>query len=98
LTTSFYSQELFGCVDPRLEQLAARSYEHTFLCAPDYAFVQDGTRRCASFRERQHAWYVQQLQARDIPFTLVSGPVESRVAAVARILVTPGWKAARSPG
>lgn len=83
LTTVFYSQELFGTVDPRLEGLASREYEHTFLCAPDHAFEQDGTRRDAPFRERQHAWYLRQLQARNIPFTLVSGSVDSRVALVA---------------
>ncbi len=98
LTTAFYSEALFGEVDPGLEQLAEREYEHTFLCAPDHAFVQDGTRRDAAFRERQHAWYLRRLQARDIPFTLVSGPVESRVAAVAGMLGTPGSMAGRWPG
>ncbi len=82
LTTLFYSQHLFDRADPALLALAERRYRHVFLCAPDFPFVQDGTRSGSALRTRQHAWYLEQLDARAIAFTLVGGPLEERVALV----------------
>ncbi len=82
LTTLFYSRELFGAADAELERLAGRSYRATILCAPDFPFVQDGTRQDAAFRQRQHEWYRQELTRRGVPFLLVEGPVETRVSQV----------------
>ncbi len=87
LTTLFYSRELFGRADPELEQLACRPYRAVVLCAPDFPFVQDGTRQDAAFRERQHRWYLQELERRGLPFRVVEGPLEARVQAVRRQLV-----------
>lgn len=86
LTTLFYAQEAGGAVDPALAQLAARGYDHTLVCAPDFAFVQDGTRRTAAFRARQHAWYVRALAERGIGYTVVAGPLQARVDAAAGVL------------
>ncbi len=82
LTTLFYSDEMFGQIHPKLEVLARRRYDLAVLCAPDFPFVQDGTRREAGFRDRQHAWYLMQLQRGDQPWMLVSGSVDERVRAV----------------
>lgn len=82
LTTLLYSRHLFRRADPALEQLAGRHYRHTFLCAPDIDFAQDGTRASAAFRERQHGWHLDELASRGIPYTLVEGPLRERVAAV----------------
>jgi len=82
LTTLFYSHVMFGLAAPGLEQQAQRCYKHTFLCAPDFPFVQDGTRRDTAFRDKQHAWYVAELAARDIDYTLLQGDVETRVSTV----------------
>lgn len=81
LTTLFYSGEMFNRVDPRLQHLAERRYDRVFLCAPDFAFVQDGTRRGESFRMRQHEWYLKELTTRKISFRLLEGPVSDRLAA-----------------
>jgi HTH-type transcriptional repressor of NAD biosynthesis genes len=86
LTTVFYSLDGFGRVDPAVRQLAQRAYAHTFLCAPDFPFVQDGTRRDTAFRARQFRWYAQVLDARGIPYVLLRGPVAQRVAAVCKVL------------
>lgn len=86
LTTLFYSQYMFDEVDPELEKLAMRHYSHTFLCAPDFTFVQDGTRKGAAFRDRQHAWYIKALTAHEIDYTLLTGDMEARVLAVLREL------------
>lgn len=79
LTTIFYSTEMFGRADPALAALAAQPYDVTLLCAPDFAFVQDGTRRDDGFRQRQHAWYVAELVRRGVPYTVIHGPLVRRV-------------------
>lgn len=86
LTTIFYSTEMFGRADPALAALAAQPYDLTLLCAPDFAFVQDGTRRDDGFRQRQHAWYVAELTRRGVPFTVVHGPLAQRVRQVLALL------------
>ena len=85
LTTLFYSVEMFGRADPALEQLAERPYDLYVLCAPDFPFVQDGTRRDEDFRQRQHDWYVQELTRRGLSFVLAEGPLDARVARIARL-------------
>jgi HTH-type transcriptional regulator, transcriptional repressor of NAD biosynthesis genes len=82
LTTSFYSQEIFGSVDLRLERLALRRYDLLILCSPDFPFVQDGTRRDEAFRGVQHRWYVEQLHRRQFHFTVASGSVAERLSTV----------------
>jgi HTH-type transcriptional repressor of NAD biosynthesis genes len=79
LTTLFYSQDLFGRVDPALEEMSRRPYPFTLLCAPDFPFVQDGTRRDPAFRTRQHAFYLRELQRTGAAYTVVGGDVDARV-------------------
>jgi NadR type nicotinamide-nucleotide adenylyltransferase len=86
LTTAFYSQEMFGKVDPSLGRLALRDYDYFVLCAPDFQFVQDGTRQCADFRDRQHDWYLRELKNRKLPYCVVTGTVAERLEAVASLL------------
>lgn len=83
LTTLLYSDRLFGQVDPALERLAmSRRYDLTVLCAPDFPFVQDGTRQDDAFRRYQHQWYLDRLATRADPWILVRGSVDERIAAV----------------
>lgn len=84
--TVFYSLDGFGRVDPAVRRLASQPYDHTFLCAPDFPFVQDGTRRDAAFRDRQCRWYAQVLEARGTPCVLLEGTVAQRVATVRGVL------------
>jgi HTH-type transcriptional repressor of NAD biosynthesis genes len=79
LTTMFYSDALFGRVDPGLATLADAPYDMILLCAPDFAFVQDGTRRDAAFRQRQHAWYLAELERRGLPCGVLRGPLARRL-------------------
>jgi len=82
LTTLFYSKVMFDVAALGLEDQAKRPYKHTFLCAPDIAFVQDGTRQGIAFSNRQHEWYLKELMSRGIDYTLLKGNVESRVSTV----------------
>lgn len=80
LTTCWYSTEMFGRADPRLTALAERPYNKVLLCAPDCPFEQDGTRRDEAHRERQHAWYLEQLTQRGLEHLVLRGSVEQRLA------------------
>ncbi|PHS63555.1 MAG: ATPase [Thalassobium sp.] len=90
LTTALYSQVLFDHVDPALEVLATRHYDHVFLCAADFDFVQDGTRQDPAFRQRQQEWYEKELNRRDIAYKVVKGNVSDRVEYISNQL---GFKA-----
>jgi len=79
LVTMFYSEAMFGQVDPELIALAPRPYDMTLLCAADFPFVQDGSRRDAAFRQRQNDWYVRALTASGVPYRIVGGPLDERV-------------------
>jgi len=83
LTTLFYSLEMFGRAEPALEALSHRPYDLQVLCAPDFEFVQDGTRRDAAFRQRQHEWYLENLRRRGLPFVLAAGTLEARMDRIA---------------
>ena len=59
-----------------------RPYDFHVLCAPDFEFVQDGTRRDAAFRQRQHDWYLERLAHRGLQYFLAEGPLSTRVDSV----------------
>jgi HTH-type transcriptional regulator, transcriptional repressor of NAD biosynthesis genes len=86
LTTLFYCLDQFGRAEPELYELAERRYDLTLLCAGDFPFVQDGTRRDAVFAAEQHAFYERELARRGVPWLLVTGPIEARVALVEKTL------------
>jgi NadR type nicotinamide-nucleotide adenylyltransferase len=78
LTTLFYSLEMFGRAEPELLLAAQRPYSLVVLCAPDFPFVQDGTRRDEAFRQQQHAWYESQLAARGVSYVIAGGSLNKR--------------------
>ena len=86
MTTYFYCVEMFGKAEQELAQLAEHGYDLVLLCAPDFPFIQDGTRRDEDFRARQHAWYQAELARRGIAYVNVSGTVADRVGQVAQLL------------
>jgi HTH-type transcriptional repressor of NAD biosynthesis genes len=86
LTTLFYSLELFGKADKTLILLSQRPYDLVFLCAPDFNFIQDGTRRDPLFRDKQHQWHIKTLNERNIPFVFLEGSIESRLKSIFKIL------------
>jgi HTH-type transcriptional repressor of NAD biosynthesis genes len=86
LTTLFYSLDLFGRADAELLLAAQRPYSLVVLCAPDFPFVQDGTRRDNAFRQQQQAWYESQLVARGVPYVTANGSVTERTSFVRQLL------------
>ena len=58
----------------------------TLVCAPDFAFVQDGWRASADFRLRHDRWIRAVLRARGVDYVEVRGPVADRLAQVAELI------------
>jgi HTH-type transcriptional regulator, transcriptional repressor of NAD biosynthesis genes len=79
LTTLLYSELMFGRASNVLAGLARRSYTLTLLCAADFPFVQDGTRREESFRSFQQMKYEQALRERAIDWHPLQGTLERRI-------------------
>jgi HTH-type transcriptional regulator, transcriptional repressor of NAD biosynthesis genes len=86
LTTLLYCLDMFNQAEPELHALATRTYDLIVLCTPDFAFVQDGTRRDDSFRTTQHTWYQNELAIRSIPYIVASGSIQDRVHLVSSAL------------
>ncbi|MCI1187391.1 AAA family ATPase [Hymenobacter sp. DH14] len=84
-TTALYSYYYFHRCDPTLRAMAAvcgQRYAHTFVCAPTVPFEQDGWRGPEALRSFQHGMILMQLDYFNIPYTLVEGTVQERVAQV----------------
>ena len=92
LTTLFYSLELFGRADPRLEALARRPYDLVVLCGEDFAFVQDGWRRDPDFRHRGQSWYQERLAEYGMSWFEVHGPLADRVRRMRELLLMKGLR------
>ncbi len=78
LTTLFYSHEMFHRAAPELETLTRRPYQHLILCADDFPFAQDGTRRDAGFRTKGQNWYLENLD--NSCYEVVHGCLLNRIA------------------
>lgn len=86
LTTLFYSQSLFGKADQELEALAERAYDHIFYCHPDFPLVQDGTRAGEDFRQKQHLWYLRQIETRKLKVTPLQGTFQAKLKTATAVL------------
>jgi NadR type nicotinamide-nucleotide adenylyltransferase len=95
LTTLQYCLHDHGRAPAALQALARRAYDMTVVCAPDFAFVQDGCRRDDAFRAEQHAWTLAQLRDRGVPCLVAGGSVAQRVAQVLRALAAAEPRPAR---
>ncbi len=87
LTTLQYCLHDHGQAPAELQALAQRRYDLTVLCAPDFAFVQDGCRRDDGFRKEQHAWTLARLAEMGVAPLIVQGGVETRVQQVLSALL-----------
>jgi nicotinamide riboside kinase len=73
--------ELLRCADECRER-----YAHTFVCADDIPYEEQSARENEAWRARIHQLVLQDLEARCIPYTLVSGSVEERALQVRRVI------------
>ncbi|WP_198117263.1 AAA family ATPase [Massilia rhizosphaerae] len=92
LMTAVYSRIYWGRVPPELLDLeAAHDYAFTLVAAPDLPWVPDGLQReSEEVRLRVHAQLLAVLDARGIPFTLLTGELDARMRQVEAVIGPPG--------
>ena len=92
LMTAVYSRHYFGGIDDRLARLAdghQGDYALTLVTAPDIPWVADGLQReCEEVSVIINRLLMEELAVRRIPYVLVSGDPEQRLAQVERLLAT----------
>jgi len=90
LMTAVYSRHYFGGIDDQLARLAdghQGDYALTLVTAPDIPWVADGLQReCEEVSVIINRLLMEELAARRIPYVLVSGDPEQRLAQVERVL------------
>ncbi|WP_051303938.1 AAA family ATPase [Calidithermus chliarophilus] len=89
LTTLFFSYYYNQSALLELHALArecAGRYHHTFVCADDIPFEQDGWRDNETWRGRMQGLVLHDLDVRGVPYTVVRGSLEQRVAQVRAVL------------
>jgi len=88
LMTAIYSRHYFHGVDAQLAALVARHrYDVTLVCAPDIPWVADGLQRESEDVSRiVNRMLFEELQARAIPYVLVSGDAAARLSQVEQLL------------
>jgi NadR type nicotinamide-nucleotide adenylyltransferase len=91
LMTAVYSRIYWGRVPADLLALeSGHDYAFTLVAAPDLPWVPDGLQReSEEVRQRVHAQLVDVLDARRIPFTLLTGELEERLRQVADLIGPP---------
>jgi nicotinamide riboside kinase len=72
---------LLRCADECRER-----YAYTFVCADDIPYEEQAARENEAWRGRIHQLVLKDLEARGIPYTLVSGSVEERALQVRRVI------------
>jgi nicotinamide riboside kinase len=72
---------LLRCADECRER-----YTHTFVCADDIPYEEQAAREDEAWRARIHQLVLKDLEARGIPYTLVTGSVEERALQVRRVI------------
>jgi nicotinamide riboside kinase len=89
--TAVYSRIYWGRVPPELLALeAGHDYAFTLVAAPDLPWVPDGLQReSEEVRQRVHAQLVDVLDARRLPFTLLTGELEARLRQVEDLIGPP---------
>jgi HTH-type transcriptional regulator, transcriptional repressor of NAD biosynthesis genes len=87
LATHVWHRRYVGEYHRAVERLAAdRRYDLYVLTAPDFPFVQDGTREGEHIRLEMHGWFIEALEAQGRSYLIVSGPREERMEAALRAI------------
>lgn len=81
LVTSVWLSRYLDTSDSWLDDLIAASTPDLYLvCAPDFEWVQDGTRDSAPFRERMHAETLARARRTGAQVEVLMGPPDARLA------------------
>ena len=94
LATHIWHRRYTGTYANAVEQIAdSRHYDLYILTAPDFDFVQDGSRDSEFIRLEMHQWFIEVLDQKGKPYITVTGDHEQRmttaIAAIAPRLIFP---------
>lgn len=79
LVTSVWRRRYLGDQDPELEALALdRRPDLYLICAPDFEWIQDGSRESREHRESMHRITLELVEASGAEFAVLSGQPEDR--------------------
>jgi len=91
LTSLLFARKYASAPWADLEELAARPYDLTVLCVPDFPLVQDGTRPDELAQFEQHRAHLDELEKRRSPYHLAQGPLGKRIEDLTTLLKKRGW-------
>lgn len=82
LVTGVWHRRYVGDDQAEVAKVAEATRPHHYLvCAPDFPWVQDGTRESAAHREAMHAHTLEAVRASNVAFTVLTGPHQQRMRA-----------------
>ena len=79
LATAVWERRYLGPATPLRWDLGGARRDLYLLTAPDFPFVQDGTRESEHLRAPAHEWFREALEAQSAPWILLEGSPEDRV-------------------
>ena len=80
LVTSVWLDRYLGTTSGEIDLLVQKHRPaHYLVCAPDFEWVQDGTRESREQRETMHQATVRRVGATGAPWTLLAGPHDQRL-------------------
>jgi NadR type nicotinamide-nucleotide adenylyltransferase len=85
-TTRLWHRRYLNYDSPAVEKLAARPYDLYLLTGDEIPFVQDGLRDGENIRHTMHKWFEAELQAQKVPWALLRGAPEQRLAQAATLI------------
>lgn len=80
LATAVWERRYLGPETPLRWDLGGARRDLYLLTAPDFPFVQDGTRESEHLREVAHEWFLEALEGQEAPWLLLEGSSEDRLA------------------
>lgn len=80
LVTAVWHERYLGAADPQLDELAAGCTPDLYLvCAPDFDWVQDGTRESEDHRESMHQSVLRRAEGSGADVAVLTGSPETRL-------------------
>ena len=81
LATHIWHRRYVGHYSQEVEAIAdSRKYDLYLLTAPDFGFIQDGTREGETIRDMMHGWFIEALENKNKPYVVVVGTHENRLS------------------
>lgn len=81
LATHIWHRRYVGHYSEDVEDIAdTREYDLYIVTAPDFGFIQDGTRDGKHIRTEMHQWFIEELTRKQHNFIIVNGSHENRMS------------------